>query len=149
LTEELKELKQRALRELDHFFSALIDSREVLHIIPEASTSTIDFLMNLMVEFFNSDCRLGMPPEGAGWGTINRFYRHCEDEHPHWASRQTFYNKMHRCLDYLLAQDMVFRRAPKKRRGISKADFEYRINPANPYVQRLIASLDSSPPSFV
>jgi hypothetical protein len=134
---ELEQLRKETIASFDRMLTALILAVKIPQVVPAQETAHGDFFIRLMTDVFENDERLHVRSEGMGWKTINGFHRHCNTVQPGWASRQTFYDRMNACLQYLLAQGIIEKRPAPKRHGKGRAEYEYRINPDHPYVRSL------------
>jgi hypothetical protein len=129
--QELDELRKETTRSLDRILAALIQAIHALPLpVPPTTEAThMSFFRQLMAEVYRTDLLSHVPLQDAGWGTINRFCRYCREAHPSWASKDTFYSRLKTCLPYLLSERIVHRRPVKRRLGMGRARYEYRINP--------------------
>lgn len=134
----LEQLKQEAICGLDRFLTAVVDSLQVPSVTSTPEREVVNFLKGLMIQVFENDLRFGVVQNNAGWGTIHRFWNHCNKMHPGWASKDTFYGRMSRCLPFMLSQEIVQQRAPRRRHGMGRAKKEFRIDPNHPDVKDAI-----------
>ena len=135
---ELEQLCNEALDSLHRILVALIEAVETRDLVHPSEESHVRFLAQLMFEFFNEDLASHLLRKDAGWSTIHRFFSHCKKAHPRWASKDTFYKRMNTCLPYLLSETIIEQRPARKRLGISRARFEFRINADHPYAKGLM-----------
>jgi len=145
LQEELERLRKEAIASFDRMLAALIEAIQLPLASPVSETTHSSFFARLMLEVFKNDLRLPLSAEYAGWGTINRFYSHCKKMYPRWASKQTFYHRMNESLYHLLEHGIVQKRPIKRRLGMGRGEYEYRVNPNHPDIKNLASSPDSNP----
>lgn len=126
---ELEKLRMDATSSFDRILAALIAVVQVASPLPKMESDHVSFVSRLMAEVFNDDVK--SHKKDPGWRTINGFYVYCHDVYPNWASKDTFYKRMNECLLYLLSEGIVERRNARRRHGIGRAEFEYRISPDN------------------
>ena len=145
LREDLERLRRDAIVSLDRVLAEIIQAIQLPPVRPAPESSHSSFFARLMFEVFKNDLRLLLSSEYAGWGTINRFYSHCKKVYPRWASKQTFYHRMNESLYHLLEHGIVQKRPIKRRLGMGRAEYEYRVNPNHPDIKNLASSPDSNP----